>query len=443
MGKIYFKENYNAVLEALHNKLFYIFGNTLYAQMFYLFCMERGVSKNIQGFILSDISKLKDKRKRHKLHGLPIKDVIWLAQTDRECSIFLAAREMVIRGQLITMLEDMLDADLYYVSEFVNTMMFHHYMASAYDNIIIRYRIMSNPYESISFLITDKKENDYYNYTPRVVQGVLPDVNIFGKNEKLNEIHYRQLKHYRYIDNNCKSSQEGRKCRCKIYQTRSHFDQKLKEDYYTPFTEVIQAGAELTDIEIAQLKDNEGENLSLRNQDYCEMSAVYWIWKNDKESDYIGLCHYRRRFVVDEDMIDYIMSEGYDAVYTIPQLIDGGLRDEFVERNYFLTPEIWDITENVIRKLSPGYLEAWEQLQTSYFLLPYNMFIMRRDIFEDYCAWVFSVLKEVDRYYLEQGIQRNDRYLGYIAELLNTVYAMKHVKTLKKGYVHMKMLESE
>lgn len=199
----------------------------------------------------------------------------------------------------------------------------------------------------------------------------------------------------------------------------------------------------MTDIEIAQLKDNEGENLSLRNQDYCEMSAVYWIWKNDKESDYIGLCHYRRRFVVDEDMIDYIMSEGYDAVYTIPQLIDGGLRDEFVERNYFLTPEIWDITENVIRKLSPGYLEAWEQLQTSYFLLPYNMFIMRRDIFEDYCAWVFSVLKEVDRYYLEQGIQRNDRYLGYIAELLNTVYAMKHVKTLKKGYVHMKMLESE
>ena len=71
------------------------------------------------------------------------------------------------------------------------------------------------------------------------------------------------------------------------------------------------------------------------------------------------------------------------------------------------------------------------------------MFIMRRDIFEDYCSWVFSILVKVDQYYINQGIQRNDRYLGYIAELLNTVYAMKHKDTLKKGYVYMKMLENK
>lgn len=220
-------------------------------------------------------------------------------------------------------------------------------------------------------------------------------------------------------------------------------DKELRENFFTPFTKEIQAGADLTDADISELKDNIGDNISKRNQDYCEMSALYWVWKNDWESDYIGLCHYRRRFFVDEDMLNYIMAEDYDVIYTIPQMIDGGLREEFVERNYFLTPEMWELTENAIRELSPEYLFVWEQLETSYFLLPYNMFIMRRDIFEDYCSWVFPILEKVDLYYLDRGIQRNDRYLGYIAELLNTVYAMKHKDTLKKGYVYMKMLENK
>lgn len=443
MGKLDFKENYDAALEVLKDKSFYIFGNTLYAHMFYLYCKEHGAEENIRGFILSDMGNLRDNRKVHMLHGAPIKDVKWLEREDRECRIFLAARERTVHGQLFPMLADRLDAELYYVSDFVHSIMFHHYMSYAYENIITRYRISANPYEGISLNIAGNRENHLYSYTPRVAQGVFPDVRIFGEKEELDEIYSRQFQDYSYIPGKHKGSKKADGYRCKIYLTRSHFDKKLKEDFYTPFTEEIQVGAALTDADISELKDDAGDNLSERNRDYCEMSAVYWAWKNDRESDYIGLCHYRRRFVLDENMINGIMADGYDAIYTVPQLIDGGLREEFVERNYFLTPEMWELTEDAIRRLSPEYLAAWQQLDTSYFLLSYNMFIMRRNVFEEYCSWAFAILEEVDRFYLNQGIQCNNRYLGYIAELLNTVYAMKHKETLKKGYVHMKMLESE
>lgn len=441
MGNIYFKESYDAILETLIDQEFYIFGNTQYAQIFFLYCKESMIVKNIKGFVLSDLSNLKDNRKVYRIHRLPIRDLNWLKENEKKCNIFLAAKEKTIQEQLIPMLEDALEGNWYYVSEFVNSIMYARYMHSSYREIINQYKISSNPYEGGVLSITDGDSRNSYSYASRVVQGVLPDSRIFNEYESIDELHTRQLSQYDYIGNRYK--QEKEKGRCRIYLAKSHFDKKLKEDFYVSFTEEIQVGASLTDVTISKLKDNTGDNISKRNRDYCEMSAVYWAWKNDKDSDYIGLCHYRRRLVVDENIINYLISENYGAIYVIPRLIDGGIREEFVERNYFLTPEMWKLTEDAIKKVSPGWISVWKELESSFFLLPCNMFIMRRDVFEEYCSWAFAILEEVDRFYLNQGIQCNNRYLGYIAELLNTVYAMKYKETLKKGYVHMKMLESE
>ena len=66
-------------------------------------------------------------------------------------------------------------------------------------------------------------------------------------------------------------------------------------DYIIP----IQAGAKLSDQKLYELTDDTGDNISVKNNTFCELTALYWIWKNDN-SDYAGLCHYRRFFDIED-----------------------------------------------------------------------------------------------------------------------------------------------
>ena len=47
---------------------------------------------------------------------------------------------------------------------------------------------------------------------------------------------------------------------------------KFESDIYTP----IQAGKELSDIDLGMLSDNTGENISDKNPYYGELTALYW-----------------------------------------------------------------------------------------------------------------------------------------------------------------------
>jgi len=49
--------------------------------------------------------------------------------------------------------------------------------------------------------------------------------------------------------------------------------------------------------DLGYLGDNTGENISDMNCYYSELTGVYWIWKNYHESDYVGVCHYRRYLI--------------------------------------------------------------------------------------------------------------------------------------------------
>lgn len=433
---IYFKENYDNVFTELQDRHFLIFGTTLYAQVFYLYCIEKRFVQNIDAFIISDFSK--EKRNVHMMHSIPIKDVSWLKKEDQPYSIFMAAKEKTIQEQILSLLDETACDEAFYVSDFVHDVMYSYFVSAFLKDIITRYVVSSDLYEAGATNISDIGSDNFYKYCHRIAVGDCPDTNIFHGTMTLNELHQKQLGDYVSVIASVKEPVSDIKYR--IYVARSHFDIALKEEFHTPHSVDIQVGADLTDMEIAECKDNVGDNISIRNRDYCELTALYWIWKNDKENDYVGLCHYRRRFVIDENMMEFVIADRFDAIYLVPNLTDGGMRKEFVERNYFLTPQAWELTGKVLKRIQPEYFDTWLEFEKSYFIIPCNMFIMRKDIFDKYCSWLFMILEEIDKHYLTQGIQCNSRYLGYIAECLTTIYVMKNKNTLKKGYLKMKML---
>ena len=78
----------------------------------------------------------------------------------------------------------------------------------------------------------------------------------------------------------------------KILVVHHKKDKVYKDDIYTP----IHAGKSLSNLELDMIGDDTGYNISEKNPYYCELTALYWAWKNLHDIDYLGLCHYRRYF---------------------------------------------------------------------------------------------------------------------------------------------------
>ena len=63
-----------------------------------------------------------------------------------------------------------------------------------------------------------------------------------------------------------------------------------------PFFLPIQAGATMHEHIANYQPDDEGDNISIKNPHFCELTCHYWAWKNLKNVDIVGLNHYRRFF---------------------------------------------------------------------------------------------------------------------------------------------------
>lgn len=224
----------------------------------------------------------------------------------------------------------------------------------------------------------------------------------------------------------------------RIYTVRSHVDKRLKEDVSQYFWEVpIQAGAAMTDQQICDIRDNTGENISYKNHQYCELTALYWIWKND-HSDYVGLGHYRRHFEVDEWMLEQLAGSDIDVVLTIP-IFDFPSVKEVYWRDH--VKEDWLIMMEAIQKISPVYMDAARMMQDGKFYYAYNMFIMRREILDDYCAWLFPILDYCEVHCREKEDRYQNRYIGFLAEHLMSIYFFYHEDEYKIAHATKHFIE--
>lgn len=193
----------------------------------------------------------------------------------------------------------------------------------------------------------------------------------------------------------------------------------------------IQTGKALTGINLGVLGDDTGDNISEKNDKYCELTAHYWIWKNVHDAEYVGICHYRRYFnyVFSENNIDNLFKRA-DVIMVTPKYNLHDVQFSFLK---YIASEDIAILHQVLRKVYPEYEKAFIQKMLGTLSYEYNMLICRKELFDSYCEWIFNILKECDKYLKPSPYSNAQRVKAYIAEYLMSVYFSKNnykIKTL-------------
>lgn len=229
----------------------------------------------------------------------------------------------------------------------------------------------------------------------------------------------------------------------------------------------IQTGRAIADeIFGGMLGDDTGDNVSKDNPKYNELSAQYWVWKNYEKvgnPEYVGFVHYRRHFIFDapndldshqpwmpkshvyrfdyidekykrmmtDDDICYTCGK-YDCIvlkpYNVKELGVKSIRDQFGSLPGQKS-ENFDIFINTILRESPEYSDAIDELLATNIQYLCNMYIMKKDLFFEYCEFAFNILKKVDEqidssHYSEKEL----RYLGFMGEILLGIFVSHHEK---------------
>lgn len=233
----------------------------------------------------------------------------------------------------------------------------------------------------------------------------------------------------------------------RVYMAKSHVDKPLHGAYMpAPYVFPIQVGAACCDIRIAGLADNTGENISDKNGNYCELTALYWIWRNvltapnpenGMKERYYGLCQYRRILALQQDDLLRLVNNDVDVVLPYPLPYEP---DIHAHHERYLKEADWQVLVDVLRELQPAYAEALPEILGQRYLYNYNVILAKRSVLRDYCAWLFPILAKVEERSVPKGSERRDRYIGYMGETLETLYFMKNDKLLNVAHTECRLL---
>lgn len=224
-----------------------------------------------------------------------------------------------------------------------------------------------------------------------------------------------------------------------IYVVTSHLNTKKELMVNAEKGDIlIQAGAALTSGRMGCLTDDTGDHISERNQDYCECTALYWIWKNTAGQDYVGLSQYRRRFKLGWDSIRYMREQDIDVVAILPQF-NASTNEEFFSE-YGLRHD-WGYMKEAVIRYDAAYKAILDRYERSHFFIPCNMAILKRAWFDRYCQFAFTVAGEIDdRYKTILVLPRKDRFMGYLFENLLSIFLIRHHEQMKIAYTDMEFI---
>lgn len=202
---------------------------------------------------------------------------------------------------------------------------------------------------------------------------------------------------------------------------------------------------------IGYLGDDSGDNISNKNPYYCELTGLYWGMKN-LECDYIGLVHYRRHLTNSRNSLLGINNK-FERILSEKDIVSILKEYDVIlpkKRNYYIETiyshyahthyaEHLDETRKIIKENFNEYLEFFDLVMNRKSAHMFNMFIMKKELADEYCTWLFKILEE-----LEERIDYTSydtfqaRLFGRVSELLLDVWIEKNKLSYKEmTCIHM------
>lgn len=199
-------------------------------------------------------------------------------------------------------------------------------------------------------------------------------------------------------------------------------------------------------------RDDEGENISLRNPNYCELTGLFWAWKN-LDADYIGLAHYRRHFangkrfgdkknkVIDGEALGKIIQGAKDQKIEVflPTPRNYRIETNYSQYAHAHHPVDLALTRKILSEKYPEALRNWDLSMQRTMGHRFNMFVMSREKLDAYCSWLFDILFELERRLDISSYNSNDRRVfGFVSERLMDVWIeTNEIKYKELPYVFM------
>ncbi|MFE8115170.1 DUF4422 domain-containing protein [Brenneria goodwinii] len=211
-----------------------------------------------------------------------------------------------------------------------------------------------------------------------------------------------------------------------------------KDNLYIP----LHVGKKNSNILLNYIGDDTGDSISELNDSFCELTGLYWLWKNS-DSPIVGLVHYRRYFSYHKKITNvnyqpiasskdfHELNKGYDII--VPTKMKFG-RNLTVKEHYALVHKEEDIylIRDIIKSRCPSYLNAFDTVMNEKEMFICNMFISKNHIMKEYAEWLFDILFEA-KIKIDTTVYDNyqKRVFGFISERLFNIWIEKNKDRLK------------
>ena len=235
-----------------------------------------------------------------------------------------------------------------------------------------------------------------------------------------------------------------------IVATHKNFNEPRDKELYMP----VHVGAEGKD-DLGYQKDNVGESISTLNPYFCELTGIYWAWKN-LDVDYLGLVHYRRfftkwkmAFTSDIKIDDVILSkQDVDELIENYDVIVPTKRKYYIETLYSHYAHTFDRTHldlarQVIGDRTPDYLPSFDVVMKQRSGYMFNMFIMKKTLLNEYCEWLFPILQTMyEKMDLSSYTAFEARLFGRVSERLFNVWLnYKNISPREVPFMYMEKVD--